>query len=55
MPCATPRIELCAARTPDHTVYIGSDEHAPKHCATSFMHVLNTFGQDKMLLGVAFP
>lgn len=36
-------------------VYIGSDAYAPKHWPATFVHFINTFGQDKVLFGTDFP
>ena len=36
-------------------VYIGSDAYAPKYWPDSFVHFINTWGQDKVLFGTDFP
>lgn len=36
-------------------VYIGSDAYAPKHWPPSFVHFINTWGQDKVIFGSDFP
>lgn len=47
--------EMIAVAYKHPNVYIGSDAYAPKHWPTSFVHYLNTFGQDKVLFGTDFP
>ncbi len=36
-------------------VFIGSDAHGPKHWPQSFVHYINTYGQDKVLFGTDYP
>ena len=36
-------------------VYIGADAHSPKYWPQSFIHYINTFGQDKVLFGTDYP
>jgi len=36
-------------------VYIGCDAHSPKYWPASFVHYINTFGQDKVIFGTDFP
>ena len=36
-------------------VYIGSDAHSPAYWPQSFVHYINTFGQDKVIFGTDFP
>jgi predicted TIM-barrel fold metal-dependent hydrolase len=36
-------------------VFIGSDAHAPRYWPQSFIHYINTYGQDKVLFGTDFP
>ena len=36
-------------------VFIGSDAHSPKYWPASFMHYINTYGQDKVLFGTDYP
>jgi hypothetical protein len=36
-------------------VFIGSDAYAPKHWPEPFVHFLDTWGQDKVLIGTDFP
>lgn len=36
-------------------VYIGSDAYAPRHWPQSFVHFINTWGQDKVLFGTDWP
>ena len=36
-------------------VYIGADAHSPKYWPKSFVHYINTFGQDKVMFGTDFP
>jgi len=36
-------------------VYIGCDAHSPKYWPQSFVHYINTFGQDKVIFGTDYP
>jgi len=36
-------------------VYIGSDAYAPRYWPESFVHFINTWGQDKVIFGTDFP
>jgi predicted TIM-barrel fold metal-dependent hydrolase len=36
-------------------VFIGCDAHSPKYWPNSFFNYINTFGQDKVILGTDFP
>jgi predicted TIM-barrel fold metal-dependent hydrolase len=47
--------EMLAMAWKHPNVYIGSDAHAPRYWPASFVHYINTFGQDKVLFGTDFP
>ncbi len=47
--------EMIAMAWKHPNVYIGSDAHAPKYWPASFIHYINTFGQDKVIFGTDFP
>jgi predicted TIM-barrel fold metal-dependent hydrolase len=36
-------------------VYIGSDAHSPRYWPASFVHFINSYGQDKVLFGTDYP
>ena len=36
-------------------VFIGSDAHSPKYWPRSFVHYLNSYGQDKVIFGTDWP
>lgn len=36
-------------------VYLGCDAHSPKYWPASFVHYINTYGQDKVIFGTDFP
>ena len=36
-------------------VFIGSDAHAPRYWPQSFVHYINSYGQDKVIFGTDFP
>ena len=36
-------------------VFIGSDAHSPKYWPPSFVHYLNSYGQDKVIFGTDWP
>lgn len=36
-------------------VYVGSDAYAPRHWPASFVHFVNSWGQDKVLFGTDWP
>jgi len=47
--------EMIAMAWKHKNVFIGSDAHSPKYWPQSFVHYINTFGQDKVLFGTDFP
>jgi predicted TIM-barrel fold metal-dependent hydrolase len=47
--------EMIAMAWKHKNVYIGSDAHSPKYWPQSFVHYINTFGQDKVMFGTDFP
>lgn len=47
--------EMIAMAWKHENVFIGSDAHAPRYWPQSFVHFINTFGQDKVLFGTDFP
>jgi predicted TIM-barrel fold metal-dependent hydrolase len=47
--------EMIAVAYKHPNVYIGTDAYAPKHWETSFVHFMNTFGQDKVIFGTDYP
>jgi predicted TIM-barrel fold metal-dependent hydrolase len=47
--------EMIAMAWKHPNVYIGTDAHSPKYWPQSFVHYINTFGQDKVLFGTDFP
>ena len=36
-------------------VFIGCDAHSPKFWPQSFVHYINSYGQDKVIFGTDFP
>ena len=36
-------------------IFIGCDAHRPKYWPKSFIHYLNSYGQDKIIFGTDFP
>jgi predicted TIM-barrel fold metal-dependent hydrolase len=36
-------------------VFIGCDAHSPKFWPPSFVHYINSYGQDKVIFGTDFP
>ena len=36
-------------------VYLGGDAHSPKYWPASFVHYIDTYGQDKVIFGTDFP
>jgi predicted TIM-barrel fold metal-dependent hydrolase len=36
-------------------VYLGCDAHSPRYWPESFVHYINTYGQDKVIFGTDFP
>lgn len=47
--------EMIAMAWKHENVFIGSDAHAPRYWPQSFIHYINTFGQDKVIFGTDFP
>ena len=47
--------EMIAMAWKHKNVYIGSDAHSPAYWPQSFVHYINTFGQDKVIFGTDFP
>jgi len=47
--------EMIAMAWKHKNIYIGSDAHSPKYWPQSFVHFINTFGQDKVIFGTDFP
>ncbi|MBM3505485.1 MAG: amidohydrolase [Alphaproteobacteria bacterium] len=47
--------EMIAMAWKHPNVYIGSDAHSPKYWPRSFVHYIDTYGQDKVLFGTDFP
>lgn len=47
--------EMIAMAWKHPNVYIGTDAHSPKYWPESFVHYINTFGQDKVIFGTDFP
>jgi len=47
--------EMISMAWKHENIYIGSDAYAPKHWPKSFVHYINTYGQDKVLFGTDWP
>jgi len=47
--------EMIAMAWKHPNVYIGCDAHSPKYWPASFVHYLNTYGQDKVVFGTDYP
>lgn len=47
--------EMIAMAWKHPNVYIGTDAHSPKYWPETFVHYINTFGQDKVIFGTDFP
>ena len=47
--------EMIAMAWKHANVYIGCDAHSPKYWPQSFVHYINSFGQDKVIFGTDFP
>jgi predicted TIM-barrel fold metal-dependent hydrolase len=47
--------EMIAMAWKHKNVYIGSDAHSPKYWPKSFVHYINTYGQDKVMFGTDYP
>ncbi len=47
--------EMIAMSWKHDNIYIGCDAHRPKYWPKSFVHYINSFGQDKVIFGTDFP
>ncbi len=47
--------EMIAMAWKHENVFIGSDAHRPKYWPDSFVHYINSYGQDKVLFGTDWP
>ena len=47
--------EMIAMAWKHKNVFIGSDAHSPKYWPKSFVHYLNSYGQDKVIFGTDWP
>ena len=47
--------EMIAMAWKHPNVYIGCDAHSPKYWPESFVHYINSYGQDKVLFASGFP
>ena len=47
--------EMIAMAWKHKNVFIGCDAHSPKYWPASFVHYLNSYGQDKVLFGTDYP
>ena len=47
--------EMIAMAWKHKNVFIGSDAHSPKYWPQSFVHYLNSYGQDKVIFGTDWP
>jgi hypothetical protein len=47
--------EMISMAWKHENVYIGSDAYAPSHWPESFVHYLNTYGQNKVIFGTDWP
>ncbi|MGI9229152.1 MAG: amidohydrolase family protein [Gammaproteobacteria bacterium] len=47
--------EMIAMAWKHENVFIGSDAHSPRYWPQSFVHYLNSYGQDKVIFGTDFP
>ena len=51
-----PWTEVMIAMSWKHrNVYIGCDAHSPKYWPQSFIHYINSYGQDKVIFGTDYP
>ena len=51
-----PWVEEAIAMAWKHAnVYLGCDAHSPRYWPQSFVHYLNSYGQDKVIFGTDFP
>ena len=47
--------EMIAMAWKHENVFIGCDAHRPKYWPESFVHYINSYGQDKVIFGTDFP
>jgi len=47
--------EMIAMAWKHPNIYIGCDAHSPKYWPQSFVHYINTFGQNKVVFGTDYP
>ena len=47
--------EMIAMAWKHPNVYIGCDAHSPRYWPASFVHYINSYGQDKVLFGTDYP
>lgn len=47
--------EMIAMAWKHKNIYIASDAHSPKYWPASFVHYINTYGQDKVMFGTDYP
>lgn len=47
--------EMIAMSFKHRNVYIGCDAHSPKYWPQSFIHYINSYGQDKVIFGTDYP
>ena len=47
--------EMIAMAWKHANVYIGTDAHSPRYWPESFVHYINSYGQDKVIFGTDFP
>jgi hypothetical protein len=47
--------EMISMAWKHENIYIGSDAYAPRYWPDSFVHYINTYGQDKVLFGTDWP
>lgn len=47
--------EMIAMAWKHPNVYIGCDAHSPKYWPASFVHYVNSYGQDKVIFGTDYP
>jgi len=47
--------EMIAMAWKHRNIYIGCDAHSPKYWPQSFVHYINSYGQDKVMFGTDYP
>ena len=47
--------EMIAMACKHANVYIGCDAHSPRYWPASFVHYINSYGQDKVIFGTDYP